>query len=150
VGTGARVASLLALAALAGAGCAPAAADGAATAPPFVYVASGGDGTIARLDAGSGRLVGAAVSVGGAPRQVAAGRAGSDERLLVLRTDGDGASALTLVVQVGNGWAERPIVVEPGALPSLVRSDGRRRAAVVYAPGPAGPGAARPPCRIAL
>ena len=149
MGTGARVASLLALAALAGAGCAPA-ADGAATAPPFVYVASGGDGTIARLDAGSGRPVGASVSVGGAPRQVAAGRDGSDERLLVLRTDGDGASALTLVARVGNGWAERPIVVEPGALPSLVRSDGRRRAAVVYAPGPAGPGAARPPCRIAL
>jgi hypothetical protein len=137
--------ALAVLAALAGAGCAP-----AAPAPPFVYVASGGDGTITRLDAGSGRQAGAAVSVGGAPRQLAAGRAGADDRLLVLGTDGDGASALTLVARAGDAWAEQPVVIEPGAVPSLVRSDGRRLAAVVYAPRPAGPRAAGPACRIAL
>jgi hypothetical protein len=148
--TGTRVALLLALAALAGAGCAPAVSRAAATAPPFVYVASGGDGTITRLDAGSGRQVGAAVSAGGAPRQVAAGRAGTDDRLVVLRTDGDGASALALVAPESNEWVAQPIVVEPGARPSLVRSDGRRLAAVVYAPRPVGQSAARPACRIAL
>lgn len=148
--TGARVAFLSALAVLASAGCAPAAPPAAATAPRFVYVASGGDGTITRLDAGSGRQVGAAVSVGGAARQVAAGRAGAEDRLLVLRTDGDGASALTLVSRLRKGWAEQPIVIEPGAVPSLVRSDGGRLAAVVYAPRPGGQRAARPACRIAL
>ena len=109
-----------------------------------MYVASGGDGTITRLDAGSGRRIGAAIPVGGTPRQMAAGRAEPDERLLVLRTDGDGASALTLVAGERGAWAERPVVVAPGAVPSLVRSDGRRLAAVLYAPRPAGQRTAPP------
>ena len=79
------------------------------------------------------------------------GAPGPDERLLVLRTDGDGASALTLVARERDAWAERPVVVEPGAVPSLVRSDGRRLAAVAVRAAPR-PAARRPsgPAGLAL
>jgi hypothetical protein len=130
--------------------CAPTVPGGAAGAPLSLYVASGGDGTIARLDSGSGRRIGAPAAIGGAPRQLAAGRFGPDDRLLVLRTEVDGSSGLTLVVRGGDDWTEHPVVIEPGARPTLVRGDGRHLAAVVYSARPDRQGVSYSACRVAL
>jgi hypothetical protein len=135
--------ALLAGAALAG--CA-APSGGAAGTTLQVLVANGADGTVTRLDARTGRPVGAPVPAGPAPAQAIAGPAG---HLLVLSAATGARAVLTHVAATGAGWVARPLTLEPGATVLQMAGDGGRYAAVIYRRRPEGPAAALPQ-RVAL
>ncbi len=131
------------------AACAPA-SPGAGGAPPVLYVASGGDRTVTRLDAGSGRPLGPSLPVGRAPWQLATGPGG---HLLLLAT-----SPPTTLTHVGRGagaWRARQVLVERGTDAPRLAGDGRGRAVLTYHRGaapagaPQGPGPG-PGCRLVL
>ena len=127
-----------------GAPCVPA-SPGAGGAPPVLYVASGGDRTVTRLDAGSGRPLGPSLPVGRAPWQLATGPGG---HLLLLAT-----SPPTTLTHVGRGagpWRVRQVLVERGTDAPRLAGDGRGRAVLAYhrgalPPGPRRAGAGVPP-----
>jgi len=125
-------------------GCAEPSA-GIASPPPaaVLYVANGADGTIARLDAASGRPLGPPLPAGPAPWQVAAG----DHRGLVVLAGG-ASPRLTHLVRAGGGWAAHPLRLEAGARGGLLSGDGAYAAAAYHVPAADPTGAAR--CRLAL
>jgi hypothetical protein len=128
------------------AGCA--APDGGAArmsaAPTVLYVANSLDGTVARLDARSGRALGPGVPVATAPSRVVAGAGGG---VLVLgQGAGRGAELHHLVDAAGSRGAGDTPVARPVALPAaapeahatVLAGDGDRHAVLVYAPPGAG------------
>jgi hypothetical protein len=137
--------------------------DHAATAPPLLYVANAGDGTITRLDARTGRVAGPPLPAGPVPDQVVPGTGG---RLLVGSLSPSRSGVLTLVAAVGRersptltgatgttgttgvSWMVRSVPLEPGAREVWLAGEGGRQAVVAYrAPDPA---TGRLRCRLAL
>jgi YVTN family beta-propeller protein len=127
------------------AGCAPPAL-GRSGAAPVVYVANSADGTLSRIDTGTGRVGGAAIPAGTAPWKIAAGPQGS---LLVLAAS-PGGVGLTLVSGRSGPRTARRIAVEPGAADAMIAADGGRIAAVAYRRDGGIPAEPRTRCRLAL
>jgi DNA-binding beta-propeller fold protein YncE len=137
--------SFLVLAALLVAGCARPAGFAPGPRLPLLYVANAADGTITRLDAVSGRVVGRPLPAGPAPGQVAAGPGGA---LLVLSLASRPAARLTHVVPAGSGWSIREVRLDGTPGDVLLAGDGQRHAAAAYPVRTADPAA--PPCRLAV
>ena len=118
------------------AGCVPP-AGGPPGGPPVLYVANALDGTVTRLDARSGRVLGPPIPAGPAPAHLVAGPGGA---LLVLAAGTSRAGQalpLTHVSPAGSGWAVRPVPQEPGATGTLLAGDGGARMVVAHhAPAP--------------
>src|SRR5262245_33590672 len=115
-------------------GCAAGREPAATVRGPVLYVANGRDGTITRLDAASGRALGAPLPGGEAPWLLAAGPAGA---LLVLPVGarlGLPGVRLTYVAWGPGGWRARPVPLEPGARAPLLAGGGRY-AVVAYQAG---------------
>jgi hypothetical protein len=117
------------------------AAPSGGTAGPAleVLVANGGDGTVTRLDAQTGRPLGAPVPAGPGAWRPVAGPAGN---LLVL-TAGTSERPVTYATWTGAGWVARPLALEADATALHVAGDGGRYAAVAYRLPPAKPARAR-------
>ena len=118
-----------------------------AGAPPSLYVASTGDGTITQLDSASGRAVGAPLRAGPRPWQIATGPGGS---LVALSHPPPEGGGLTHVVHTAGGWEARPVPLEPHARPTSLAGDGGPYAAVAYRVQDSDPAVAPQPCRLAL
>ena len=118
-----------------------------AGAPPSLYVASTGDGTITQLDSASGRVVGAPLPAGPSPWQIATGPGGS---LMALSHPPQGGGGLTHLVHTAGGWEARPVPLEPHARPTSLAGDGGPYAAVAYRVQDNDPAVAPQPCRLAL
>ncbi len=119
------------------AACAPSALEPSGTAP-LLYVASGVDGTVTRLDPATGRVVGAPLAAGPSPAQVVAGPVGD---VLVVSTAKGQAGQVSHVRPAPGSWKAR---VHPLAVGSrtdiLLAGDGGRYAVVGHtAPASAGP-----------
>ena len=119
------------------AACAPSALEPSGTAP-LLYVASGADGTVTRLDPATGRVVGAPLAAGPSPAQVVAGPVGD---VLVVSTAKGQAGQVSHVRPAPGSWKAR---VHPLAVGSrgdiLLAGDGGRYAVVGHtAPASAGP-----------
>jgi hypothetical protein len=131
------------------AACAPP-SERAAAPPAALYATNSMDGTVARLDAGSGRPLGPPLPAGPLPWQLAAGPEGS---LLALSASPTASWPLTRLGRAGAGWAARP-VAWPGPVREarLAGAGGRYAVVVDRAPGgPApDPAAASPGCRLTL
>src|SRR5262249_17988174 len=117
-------------------------------APPLLYVANAVDGTVTRLDGGTGRVLGPPLPAGPLPAQVVPGPGGG---LLVRSFSPQRSGALTYVAPGrggGSDWGARPVPLEAGARDVWLAGAGGRHAAVAYlAPDPA-TGQLR--CRLAL
>jgi hypothetical protein len=111
--------------------CAPGNASGQRDDGEVLYVASAPDGTVARHDPQSGRMLGVSLPGGSGPTRVLAGEGG----LLTLALGAPSYGLLTHVAPRGGGWAARPVPLEPGARAAAAATDGGPRAAVVYHPG---------------
>jgi DNA-binding beta-propeller fold protein YncE len=121
---------------------------GAGGAGSLLYVANGLDGTLTRLDAASGQVIGPPLPAGPAPGRVVAGPAGS---ALVLSLAARPVARLTYVAAAEHGWTTRAVTLD--GLPArardvLLAGDGQRYAVVAYPAQIAAPAA--PPCRLAL
>ena len=151
-GAGRRAPTAAVLLAAALAACAPP-SERAAAPPAALYVADSVDGTVAQLDAGTGRPLGPPLPAGPLPWHLARGPDGS---LLALSAAPGAAWPLTHLERAGDGsgWAARPVALPGPAREGRLAGDGGRYAVVVdRAPGaPApDPGAAPPRrCRLAL
>jgi hypothetical protein len=129
--------------------CAPP-SDRPAGAPPVLYVANSADGTVARLDAATGRSLGPPLPAGELPRQLARGLDGS---LLALSASPNAAWPLTRLGRAGEGWAARPVALPGPARGARLAGAGGRHAVVVdRAPGlhATDPGTPPPGCRLTL
>ena len=113
----------------------------------MLYVANGRDGTVTRLDPGSGRALGAPLPGGEAPWQLAVGPGGT---LLVLPVSPRPGVRLTYVTSEprarGAGQA-RPVPLESGARAPLLAGAGRY-AAVAYQAGDIPVGQSPRRCRL--
>jgi streptogramin lyase len=142
----ARRRSVAALAALAAAlvGCGPP-VTGSAGAEALLYVANKLDGTVTRIDASTGRAIGAPLPVGAAPVQVLASPEG---HLLVLPLSPDQRNPPTLATPTLAGWTARPLRLETGAR-AVLGAGGGHHALLVYEldSGAAGEGSR---CRLVL
>jgi DNA-binding beta-propeller fold protein YncE len=129
------------------AACAPPARTSPGAAP-LLYVLSGVDGTVTRVDAASGRGAGAPLPAGPAPWQLAAGPGGA---VLVLSGAERHAGQLTHLLPTGQGWTARTVRLAVDSRSDvLLAGAGGRYAAVGYTPaGGADPRAGRG-CRLAV
>ena len=109
----------------------------------MLYVANGADGTVARLDAASGRPLGPPLPAGPVPWQLVAGAHGG---LVVL--SGGASPRLTHLVRASDGWAAHPLRLEAGAVGGHLVGDGAYAAAAYHVPADDPTAAAR--CRLAL
>ena len=146
----ARLAAGLALLAAVTPGCAaPASTPGGQG--PALYVSSGLDGTVTRLDGRSGRVIGRPLPAGPAPRRLVVGSGGS---LLVASAAAGRQGLLSHVAPSGGAWTARPVALERGARVNHLAGDGAHTAAVAYTvarPAPAwGLTGEEAPCRLAL
>ena len=137
------------LLALVAAGCAAPPADRQGGDPPALYVASGAEGTVTRLDAATGRALGPPLPAGPAPGQLVPGPGG---RVLVRSIGGARQRELTLVAPAGTAPAARPIPLDARADAAQIAGDGGPFAVAAYRvpAGAAGSERARAPCRLAL
>jgi DNA-binding beta-propeller fold protein YncE len=148
----ATVALAAALVAGAGVACAPAVGSPAGGAPTL-YVASSVDGTVAQLDAGTGRPLGPPLPAGPLPWQLARGPDGS---LLALSASPNAAWPLTHLRRAGEGWAARPVALPgPTREPRLAGGGGRYAVVVDRASGApttsaTDPGTRPTGCRLTL
>ena len=127
---------------LAVAGCAPA-VGGTGTGAPVLYVGNARDGTLTRIDAASGHVLGPPLPGGVAPWHLAAGPDGE----VLAQPAATGADArLTFIAPATEGWRARPLALEPGARDPLLAGGGYAAAVAYQAPGAAA-GVAR--CRVA-
>jgi hypothetical protein len=116
-------------------------------AAPLLYVVSGVDGTVTRLDAASGRSAGAPLPAGPAPWQIVAGPGGD---VLVLSSSERHAGRLTHLLPTGGGWTARTVHLAVGSRSDvLLAGAGGRYAVAGYTPPGGGP---RPMigCRLAV
>jgi hypothetical protein len=154
-GRGALAAAVLLTAALAA--CAPP-SERAAAPPAALYVADSVAGTVAQLDAGTGRPLGPPLPAGPLLWHLARG---PDSSLLALSAAPGAARPLTHLARAGDGtgWVARPVALPGPAREGRLAGDGGRFAVVVdrmpeaTAPGAPSlePGAAPPPrCRLTL
>ena len=110
------------------AACAPP-VPAVAGAGPVVFVANAGDGTIAQIDAVSGRIGSPSLAAPGSPVQVAAGANGS---VIVLSLSPARLVSLTLFRPTRGGWSARPVALPDSANDAVMSVDGGRWAAVAY------------------
>jgi len=108
------------------AGCGPA-LTGTPGAPggPVLYVANAGDGTLTRIDATAGRVIGRAVPGGAAPWLLAVGPGGE---VLAQSTTTGAEARLTFLASATEGRRARPLALEPGARRPLLAGGGRAAA----------------------
>jgi len=140
---------------LAGAACcvlpgcaAPSGAGRAAGAPALLYVLSGGDATITRVDAASGRGAGAPLPAGPAPWQLVAGPGGD---VLVLSGSARHAGQLTHLVPTLQGWTTRTVRLAVAARSDvLLAGAGGRYAVAGYTPAGGADPRSTGGCRLAV
>jgi hypothetical protein len=114
---------------------------------PVLYVSNSLDGTVSRVDARAGRIVGTPVPAGTAPWHLALGPAGS---LHVEPVPTGPEARLTFLARAPAGGQPRPLSLEPGARRPLLAGGGHV-AAVAYASqgGERPAGEPGPRCRVA-
>src|SRR5207247_9868214 len=93
-----------------------------------LYAANALDGTVSRIDAGTGHTAGPPLPAGAAPRDIVVGAAG---RLLVVAASSVSGGALTLVTHRGGELSAQTVVLEAGAWDVTAAGDGGSYAAVV-------------------
>jgi hypothetical protein len=151
-GTGRRAPTAAVLLAAALAACAPP-SERAAAPPAALYVADSVAGTVAQLDAGTGRPLGPPLPAGPLPWHLARGPDGS---LLALSASPGAARPLTHLERAGDGsgWAARPVALAGPAREGRLAGDGGRFAVVVdRVPGTPSPEPGAAPqhrCRLTL
>ena len=150
-GLGPAAWALLVVWSVTAAGCAGRTEEAAAARAPVLYVGNGRDGTVTRLDAGGGHVLGAPLPAGEAPWQLAVGPAGELLVLPVTTRPGVRLTYVTRDPRGPGGRRARTVPLEPDARAPLLAGGGRF-AVVAYQAGdapitPEGPQPAR--CRVA-